>query len=78
MHIVEAEVRVQLQCCIDDLASWASWHDCSATGYGQCLGESSQEVENGARVKGYRGSRQQRTEQAMIKFCRAIHTNWKV
>ena len=41
------EVRVQLQCCVDDLASRATRHGYSAAGYGQCLGESSLAVRSG-------------------------------
>ena len=40
-----------IQCYVHNLASGAGWRSCSAAGYGQCLGESSQAVENGARVK---------------------------
>ena len=49
--IVEVEVRVQLQCCVNDLASQAVWHGCSATGYGQCFHESSQLEGSGACIK---------------------------
>ena len=49
------EVRVQLQCCIDDLASQTGWSGCSAVGFGQCLRQSSQAEEN----------RQQRTKRDM-------------
>ena len=66
MRIVEAEVQIQLQCCINNLASRAGWCGCSAAGYGQSLGDSSQVVENGTHVKGHHGSRQQRTERAMV------------
>ena len=62
MCIVDAKV---LQCYINNRTR-ASWCGCSAAGYGQCLGDSSQVVENGARVKGHHSLRQQRTERAMV------------
>ena len=70
--IVEAETRFQLQCYVDGSPLVLVAVRQLATVYGQCLGQAE---ENGTLVKGHRCSRQQCT---MVKFCRAIHANWKL
>ena len=47
----------------------------SVAGYGQLLSENSQAEQNGTNIEDSCGSRQQRTERAVMKFYRAIHMN---
>ena len=66
-----------IQCCVDNLASGAGWHGCSAAGYGQCLGKSSQAVENGTRVKrvtAVQDSNVPRGRGTQVRVAPSIHT----